>query len=235
MSRGEVDQQWILAIETATEVCSVALATDSENVFTKTITEPFQHASQAAVLVQEILAEAKVDMNLLSAIAVSIGPGSFTGLRVGLSLAKGMCYALQIPLLVIDTLQLLAIGARKEVGISEKKLFCGMIDARRMEVYTALYDYRLRRVVDPHALVLSNDAFGDYREEHKLIFVGNGVSKLDHFPSFAHDIKLPLPCSAEYMIPLALTKLKRQQYSAAENCVPMYLKPPNITKPRKVL
>ncbi len=228
----------VLCIETSTEACSVAVAKGPELLALETTDEAFQHASLITILIDKCLNRLPTPLGLsnLSAIAVSEGPGSFTGLRVGLSAAKGLCFALDIPLITISTLKSLAAGARLKHESDENRLYCSMIDARRMEVYCAVYDEKLKLVMPVKAEILTEDSFKEWMEKgQELIFVGNGASKLKTLEPFRSHKIMDLACSAEYLVQLAHEKNVRKDYSDATNFSPKYIKPPNITKPRKVI
>ena len=142
----------ILSLETATTNCSVALASDGKVVASRSINSGYSHSEKINVFIQEVIAQAGVTLKDLQAVAVSSGPGSYTGLRIGISTAKGLCYALDIPLIAINTLDAMAQGfnARKD------ELIVPMIDARRMEVYSAVYDSEKKRVSEIEAIVVDN-------------------------------------------------------------------------------
>jgi tRNA threonylcarbamoyladenosine biosynthesis protein TsaB len=171
----------ILHIETATAVCSVALAQDGKLILEKTIEEPRAHARLLTVAVDDTMKEAGYIYNQLSAVAVSKGPGSYTGLRIGVAAAKGLCYSLEIPLLAVNTLYSMAFCARRqwtEEGrkLHDKLLFCPMIDARRMEVYTSVFNISLGELSPVQAMVLEPSSF-DRWKDGELVFFGDGAEK----------------------------------------------------------
>ena len=226
----------ILSIETSTSICSVALADRGRVLTSETISEPFLHASATTQLIELCLDQGGITLRDLLAIAVSEGPGSFTGLRVGLATAKGLCMALDIPLLSIPTLQALAVGAAETMADRGSKQYCCMLDARRMEVYSAVYNDRFEEVSAPRAVVLSSDFYEECGARSlNTVFVGNGAHKLAQLPEFAGVEVLNLACSAKYMVPLAEKRFRDRDYSRPELAVPKYLKSPNITKARKVI
>jgi tRNA threonylcarbamoyladenosine biosynthesis protein TsaB len=162
---------YILNIETATKNCSVALAKEGKTILSKEIAEEgYSHAERLHVFIEEIIQESGITFNDLSAIAVSQGPGSYTGLRIGVSAAKGLCYALNIPLIAIDTLQVLASQARVSEG-----LIAPMIDARRMEVYSAIFNPNLENQRATAAEIIAENSFEDFQET--LYFVGDCAEK----------------------------------------------------------
>lgn len=229
-------KRFILCLETATEVCSVAIGSEGVTHSIHEIDEGYVHASQLSVLVDQCLADLGAQMHDLAAVAVSSGPGSYTGLRVGISAAKGYCMALDIPMIGIDTLQCLAQGARSAEGMAPSTLYCPMIDARRMEVYTALYDDQLNEVRGPHALILDEHGFQDViKKGQKLVFTGNGAHK---FAGIFHDPAVKFinkPCSAADLMVLAAERFREKIYSDTRFFTPNYLKSPHITVANKVL
>lgn len=163
---------WILCIDTAVQSSSVCLTQNDVVMAVKENSDQKESAAWLQPAIKDMLAEQAVTMQQLSAVAVSAGPGSYTGLRVSMATAKGLCYALQIPLIALNTLQVMA-GAAK----AETDLLCPMIDARRMEVFTAVYNQQLVEVVAPHPLVLQGDSFHELLSKHTISFFGNGSTK----------------------------------------------------------
>lgn len=167
----------ILNIETATEVCSVVLASDGNVIAIQEETEGRNHALLLTTFIENCLKQTGVTFADLDAIAVSKGPGSFTGLRIGVSTAKGLCYALDKPLISVNSLQSMAAvvignGHQKQVD-----LLCPMIDARRMEVYTALFDTKGEFVTETSAQIIDNKAFESYLDSKNILFFGDGMKK----------------------------------------------------------
>jgi tRNA threonylcarbamoyladenosine biosynthesis protein TsaB len=170
----------ILHIETATAVCSVALSENGRLVHEKTLAQPREHAKMLTVIIDDLLGEAGYIYKQLSAVSVSKGPGSYTGLRIGVATAKGLCYALDIPLIGIGSLYAMADCAsrqwRQSESIHENFVFCPMIDARRMEVYSAVYDMHLKEMDPVKALILEPDSFDRFKG-NQLLFFGDGSDK----------------------------------------------------------
>ena len=176
----------ILSIETGTDICSVALANDGELMALRESDEGRDHAKKVALFVDELLRETGVQPSDIDAIAVGKGPGSYTGLRIGVSFAKGMCYALNIPLIAIGSLDALAEVAREdfEAGIldieeedwAQAKL-CPMVDARRMEVYAQVFDVECKAQSDVVAEVVTEESFNEWRSKGKFVIFGNGAKK----------------------------------------------------------
>lgn len=170
----------ILNIETATNVCSVALSDGADTLAIRESHEKNIHAAKVTTFAEEVCLEAGIRLRQLTAVAVSMGPGSYTGLRIGVSTAKGFCYALGIPLISVSTLQSMALGAAqlpgKEIS-GQDVLFCPMIDARRMEVYTALYDLRNIEKRKVEALIIDENSFHDERKDFRIYYFGDGADK----------------------------------------------------------
>ena len=163
----------ILHIETATEVCSVAVSQGNKCLYIKESSEGRNHAALLSLFAEELL---KANDNL-DAVAVSAGPGSYTGLRIGLSTAKGLCYGSNIPLIAVSTLQTMSVGFAKQHDVFDNALLCPMIDARRMEVYTALYNKNGNAVKNVSAEIITEKSFDSWLDERKIYFFGNGYAK----------------------------------------------------------
>ncbi|VXC17693.1 tRNA (Adenosine(37)-N6)-threonylcarbamoyltransferase complex dimerization subunit type 1 TsaB [Flavobacterium sp. 9AF] len=210
----------ILNIETATKNCSVSIAKEGKTLLCKEIaTENFSHAEKLHVFIEAILEEANCSFKDIQAIAVSQGPGSYTGLRIGVSSAKGLCYALGIPLIAVDTLLLLASQLKIEEG-----LVVPMIDARRMEVYTAIFDANYIKIRDTKAEVIDATAYQEIDETIHLI--GDGASKLKGLlthPKFVFHEGIEYP-SAKEMSNLSYEKYKKSDFVDVAYFEPYYLK-----------
>jgi len=169
----------ILQIETATTSCSIALARVGEVLDFKEINARNIHAEVITLYIDDLLNNTGITYNDLDPIAVSSGPGSYTGLRIGVSTAKGLCFALDKPLIAIETLEAMADGVINNPGFfaDDKTLLCPMIDARRMEVYTALFDTAGNRVRETAADIIDENSFADYLKDHKILFFGDGAEK----------------------------------------------------------
>ncbi|WP_165024931.1 tRNA (adenosine(37)-N6)-threonylcarbamoyltransferase complex dimerization subunit type 1 TsaB [Dysgonomonas sp. ZJ279] len=167
----------ILHIETATEVCSVAVSKDGELIFQREETKGPSHAVLLGTFVDEATKELRSKGLKLDAVAVSCGPGSYTGLRIGVSEAKGLCYGLNIPMIAIGTLKLMASAVAKKGLVDPAILLCPMIDARRMEVYDALFDSQLTLVRDVKADIIDETSFIEILKDQKIAFFGNGSAK----------------------------------------------------------
>ena len=220
---------YILNIETATKNCSVALAKDGKTILCKEIAEEgYSHAERLHVFIEAIIEEAGIALQDLSAIAVSQGPGSYTGLRIGVSAAKGLCYALDIPLIAVDTLQALAA----QVTISSG-LIIPMIDARRMEVYSAIFSPSLEKKREVLAQIIDENSFEDRQET--LYFIGDCADKCKTVLTkenhvFLEEIVYP---SAKEMSALSFEKFKISDTVDVAYFEPYYLKDFMITAPKK--
>ncbi|MGJ8591090.1 MAG: tRNA (adenosine(37)-N6)-threonylcarbamoyltransferase complex dimerization subunit type 1 TsaB [Aquaticitalea sp.] len=212
---------YILNIETATTNCSVALSKDGKClVLQEDNSLNYSHAESLHVFIDGVLKSAKIKPSQLDAIAVSKGPGSYTGLRIGVSAAKGLCYALNIPLISVNTLQSLAHQVEVEKG-----LLVPMLDARRMEVYSAIYNSRYLQIRNTEAQILDDSSFSSYLEKEKVYFIGSGTEKaqtiITHPNAFFITDKLP---SALQMATLAYDKYKKSDTEDVAYFEPFYLK-----------
>ena len=168
---------YILQIETATTVCSVALAKDGALLAFKQVDQRNIHAEVITIFISELITSAGITYNDLAAISVSCGPGSYTGLRIGISTAKGLCYALDKPLIAIETLDAMVYGVIKNQDIDSNTLLCPMIDARRMEVYTALFDNAGNKIKATSADIIDENSFNEQLKTNKILFFGDGAGK----------------------------------------------------------
>ena len=220
---------YILNIETATRNCSVTLAKEGKTVLCKEIAElGYSHAEKLHVFIEEVLKESGITFQDLKAIAVSRGPGSFTGLRIGVSAAKGLCYALEIPLISIDTLEVLARQVQVENGV-----IIPMIDARRMEVYSAVFDCNYEKTREVKAEIITENSYSETSEN--IYFVGDCQEKCqtvltrENF-NFLPQIVFP---SAKEMSALSFEKFAKNQFVDVAYFEPFYLKDFMITAPTK--
>jgi tRNA threonylcarbamoyladenosine biosynthesis protein TsaB len=224
----------ILCIETATQVCSVAIAHEGSCLRYKEITKENAHSSLLTVMIQELMEETGVKPTDFSAVAVSMGPGSYTGLRIGASVAKGMCYALKIPLIAVSTLKAIAWGTRYSFGSSlQDVLFCPMIDARRMEVYTALFDADLQVLEPDKALILTPESFDESFQKYTVVFSGDGSVKTKTILTNQNAVYSDVLASARWMVSLADEAYQTKQFADTAYFVPYYLKEFQTTTPRK--
>jgi len=214
----------ILNIDTATTIGSICLARDGQPLQTMVNEKQQDHAAAMALFIKEILAGQQITPDQLDAIAVSAGPGSYTGLRVGVATAKGLCYAWGKPLVAISTLQMMAQGMRSELQ-DNTAYYCPMLDARRQEVYTAIYDYAGHDVKPPEALILTPDAYHTWLEEKKVYFFGDGSMKWQQLLApHPHAAFMPYRISAEHMIALSEAAFVQQHFADVAYFSPFYLK-----------
>lgn len=226
----------ILHIETSTEACSVALSEDGMSVFSKEDLAGPSHAVQLGVFVDEALSFADSHAMPLDAVAVSCGPGSYTGLRIGVSMAKGVCYGRNLKLIGIPTLKVLSVPVLLREDLPEDAYLCPMIDARRMEVYAAIYDRALNAVRETAADIIDENSYLELLDSHPVYFFGNGASKCKEkitHPNahFIDDVK-PL---AKWMFPLAEKAIAMEDYKDVAYFEPFYLKEFIASTPKKLL
>ena len=222
----------ILNIDTSTTVCSVALAKEGKMVACKESNEGLNHSVLLGCFIDELLKENQLEVSQLDAVAVSMGPGSYTGLRIGVSLAKGICFGANIPLIAVPTLQALAQSVANE--LQEDALYCPMIDARRMEVYTAFFDVHNQTVVDTQAEIIHEGSFTELLNKQKVFFFGNGSSKVKEILSVpnAHFLE-GIETSARHMTLLSEQFFTQQQFVDVAYFEPFYLKDFIATTPKQ--
>jgi tRNA threonylcarbamoyladenosine biosynthesis protein TsaB len=210
----------ILNIETATKNCSVSLSKDGDVLFFREIAEAgYSHAEKLHVFIEEVLLQSKHSYSELSAVAVSQGPGSYTGLRIGVSAAKGLCYALDIPMIAVDTLAILAEQVQIEEGF-----IVPMIDARRMEVYSAVFNAKHTKIIETQAEIITTDSFKDYNET--IYFIGDSSTKCRETltkQNFVFKEEIIFPSSRE-MAKLSYEKYTNSDFVDVAYFEPLYLK-----------
>ncbi len=234
----------ILGIETATKICSVAISRDEKLLALKEIGGEYSHSENLNHFIELACAEAKITLNQLDAIAVSKGPGSYTGLRIGVSTAKGLCYGLDKPLIAVDTLKALTLavfnslpfGAHPDFsGEGQGGAFCPMIDARRMEVYTSIYNSKFELIESISAKIIDENSFANFLDKNKVVFFGDGAEKckllLNNHPNavFIDNVEP----SAKYVNQLASSKFKQGIFEDVAYFEPYYLKEFLATTPKK--
>lgn len=226
----------ILAIETATGVCSVALLRDGQVIGLLESGEHNAHSRILHVLIDRLLWECGTTLSDLKAVAVSKGPGSYTGLRIGVSAAKGFCYAKDIPLIGINTLECMAAGMKKSVlqmELPANYLLVPMIDARRMEVYSAVFNPMGLSVRETEAEVITADSFADLRKTNTLILAGDGADKCRNLLTGDGIIYLDnFTASARFMLEPAMKAFNEQRFENVAYFEPFYLKDFIAGKPR---
>ena len=216
----------ILNIETSSRICSVALCIDGMPEFHIESDESMQHAALLGQYVDKALEDLSRRELKLDAVAVSIGPGSYTGLRIGLSLAKGLCFAMDIPLIGLSTLEILTVKAMFAMHDSEgDEIVVPLIDARRMEVYTAAYSLDLKPVIEPQPMILDENSFAELRNYRRVVFIGDGVDKAkevlnaDNFEFLSSKMPLALDMGA-----LSERAFRNSDFMDPAYGVPLYLK-----------
>jgi len=216
----------ILNIETSTQVCSVSLGVDGKVVAIKESNTKNSHAEQITLFCEAVVKEVGIGFRDLDAVAVSKGPGSYTGLRIGVSTAKGYCFALDKPLISIGTLKAMAAGMIENEKNSKDFLFCPMIDARRMEVYAAFFDVELNELKKTEAVIVDENSFSDFLSENKIIFAGDGAPKCKEVLSHQKNaiIKNGFNPSAAFMAKLSEQKFSQQDFEDVAYFEPFYLK-----------
>jgi tRNA threonylcarbamoyladenosine biosynthesis protein TsaB len=210
----------ILNIDTSVETASVCLSLDGEVLQLDTNDHQKNHAAWLHVAIEKVLKDAQCTIAEIKAVAVSIGPGSYTGLRVGLSTAKGICYAMTIPLIAIGTLDMMAYAAKSEEG----DLICPMIDARRMEVFTAMYDKTLKQTMEPLAMIVNEKSFEEILGSKKIIFSGNGRHKLQKVISSENAFFCSIETDATHLARLSEIQIANKRFADLTYVQPFYLK-----------
>ncbi|MEJ5995454.1 tRNA (adenosine(37)-N6)-threonylcarbamoyltransferase complex dimerization subunit type 1 TsaB [Pedobacter sp. Du54] len=223
----------ILQLETATPVCSVALSINGKTVALKEETAQNIHASKLTLFINDVMEQAGIKFSDLDAIAVSKGPGSYTGLRIGVSTAKGLCFALDKPLIGINTLSMIAAGFLAEQP-DYKGLICPMIDARRMEVFTAIFDYNLMEVEATNAKIIDDSSFLALLDTYEMAFIGNGAEKCSSTIQHKNAKFLTTNYnSASNMTLLANVAFTSKNFEDVAYFEPFYLKDFVFTVPKK--
>lgn len=235
----------ILLIETATEVCGAAIAIDGVVAALEEVPESANHAALLTLQIQSCLRQLNLQPADLDAVAVSAGPGSYTALRVGVATAKGLCYALQKPLIGVNTLLALARASLESLHTAaapENCLLMPMLDARRNEIWTGVYDAYLRELIAPAPLIMEHNLFVNYltqvdgtENQNVLVLSGNGCFKAESVDSgkktVFSDVK---KCSASHLAYFAEKYIQNAEYQDLLHFEPLYMKPPNITTPNHI-
>lgn len=225
----------ILNIETSTEVCSVALTSDGMVLEHREDYEGRNHALLLSGFIEEMMQYATPRGIKIDAVAVSIGPGSYTGLRIGLSEAKGICFGLDVPLIGIDTLKILVVATMFGNYVDENSYYVPMIDARRMEVFAGVYDSALQEVMPARPVILTPDSFSEYLGQgRKLVFVGNGAEKAANLIKHPDVVYIPgVKPAAVDMLALSEMAFRKGDFIDIAYSTPNYLKEFQATTPKK--
>ena len=226
----------ILHIETSTDVCSVAVSEDSHVIFQQDDHSGPNHAERLGTMIDEALSFTDNHAIPFDAVAVSCGPGSYTGLRIGVSMAKGICYGRNLQLIAVPTLELLCVPVLLRELVPENAILCPMLDARRMEVYAGLYDRALKPIREVRADIVDADTYREYLDKQPIYFFGNGAKKcmdvIQHPNAHYIDGIEPL---AKWMQPLAERRLLSGQVEDVAYFVPFYLKDYVAKMPSKLI
>lgn len=214
---------YILNIHTATETAIVNLARDGKILQTKFNKDTREHAAFLHPVIDELMKKEGISMNKLDAIAVTSGPGSYTGIRVGLAAAKGLCYALNIPLITFNTLEAMALSAAASEQDKEA-FYCPMIDARRMEVFTALYSYDLKEMDAPSAKILDENSFKEFSDSGKVIFSGSGSKKFKELVKSGNFSFIETEILTESLAEISSQKFNKSEFDNVISTSPVYIK-----------
>jgi tRNA threonylcarbamoyladenosine biosynthesis protein TsaB len=216
----------ILQIETATTVCSVALSENGHLLVHKEIQQRNVHAEVITLFIDEVLKTAGRQYHELNAVAVSCGPGSYTGLRIGISVTKGLCYSLDIPFIAIETLEAMTDGMLSENTFDNEVLLCPMIDARRMEVFTAVFDAEGNKIKPTSAEIIDENSFADLLKTNKIIFFGDGAAKCSDILGVSANTHIvsDFQNSARYLTKKSTEKFLAKDFEDVAYFEPYYLK-----------
>lgn len=217
-----MSSKYILCIDASVQTASVALANKNELIALKTCVQQSEHASFIQPAIQEMLNELQLDVTNITAIAVTAGPGSYTGLRVAMASSKGLCYALNIPLITLNTLEVMAYAA--VLQIQKAVFYCPLIDARRMEVFTAVYNKQLETILNPQALLLNETSFSELLNKETVCFFGNGAAKWKQVCKHPNAIFETTEWNASTMIEAAWQHFNQTNFASVAYAAPLYLK-----------
>lgn len=223
----------LLHIDTATEHASVGISNNNMLLAVENNQQPTNHAAFVQPAIQRICKEIGIALKEIDAIAVSNGPGSYTGLRVGLASAKGLCYALSKPLITLNTLTIMANAVKADLQNEANFFICPLIDARREDVFTAVYNYDLSQVIEPQHMVLHASSFAELLAEKPIYGIGSGAAKLQNMIQHPAFFINPLQWNAYHMINLAEQAFANQQFANTAYAIPFYLKEVYTTIPKK--
>lgn len=211
---------YILNIDTAIDSASICISKDDQLINVAVNKNQKDHAAWIQPAIKHLVASSGLSLREINAVAVSIGPGSYTGLRIGLSTAKGLCYALNIPLIAIGTLDMMAAAATQK----NCDLICPMIDARRMEVFAAVYKKNLEKVISPAAILLDSNLFEDLLEKNTIIFFGNGSNKFRSVTNNPNALFDNIEINSSLLIKLSNNRLRISDFNNLAYTEPMYIK-----------
>ncbi|MFH2143351.1 MAG: tRNA (adenosine(37)-N6)-threonylcarbamoyltransferase complex dimerization subunit type 1 TsaB [Bacteroidota bacterium] len=216
----------ILGIETSTDICSVAISINETDIRFIEQSNHNVHAEKLTVFIEKLLIENKITPDKVDAVAVSIGPGSFTGLRIGVSTAKGICYAAGIPIIAVNSLEIIAKAFLENNLdlLNDNTLICPMIDARRMEVYYSIFDRNLKTIEATSSIIIDNNNFHKYLTDYEIVFTGNGSEKAKGVINHINAKFQNRYSSAKYLVQLALKKYENKNFEDLAYFEPFYLK-----------
>ena len=225
----------ILCIESSESICSVSLAKEGNVQAYEFVEEPNGHSKHLATLISSITSKNELSLNDLDAVAISGGPGSYTGLRIGAVMAKGICYGLNVPLIALDTLAIMAYQFLNINPFEAGTLLAPCVDARRMEVYTGVFDQSLGVVLLGQPMVIDEKSFSELLDLNEIVFFGSGANKMQEVVQHgkANYYVNPVHPTAEFMGQLAEEKYQQQEFEDIAYYNPNYLKPVYITRPQK--
>ncbi len=213
----------LLNIDTATEIAIISLSEKANVIEYVTNTNQKDHASFLQPAIKNLLQKADLLINKINAVAVTAGPGSYTGLRVGMASAKGLCYALSIPMITINTLEVMALSSINRIK-DQSALYCPMIDARRMEVFTAVYDGQLAEIIKPCSMILNEESFKDMLQKSKIYFSGSGILKLEDILENQNAIFNNHQTTPDAMAALSYKTYIKKKFADVAYASPEYLK-----------
>jgi tRNA threonylcarbamoyladenosine biosynthesis protein TsaB len=213
----------LLNIDTATEIAIISLSEKDSVIEYVTNTDQKDHASFLQPAIKILFQKADLTINNINAVAVAAGPGSYTGLRVGMASAKGLCYALSIPMITINTLEVMALSSIKKIK-EQSALYCPMIDARRMEVFIAVYDDQLAEIIKPCSMILNEESFNDMLQKSKIYFSGSGILKLEDILKNQNAIFNNHQTTPDAMAALSYKTYIKKSFADVAYASPEYLK-----------
>ncbi len=220
----------IVLIDTSTDVCSVAIASPVSLLAQHEFVDATGHTKLISTFIKIVLNDSDTQLEDIQAVAIASGPGAYTSLRVGASVAKGFCFGLNIPLIAIDTLYSIAYQTHLN---QESKYYIPLLDARRQEVYYTVFDHNMEQVSESRPHILFENSFLEYLEQGSVVFSGNGVPKTRNIVQHPNAIFSDIQCSAKNLWQIAFQYFDNQRFVDIDSFAPNYMKPPNITSPKK--
>lgn len=227
----------ILSIETASSVCSVAIHENNQYVALSEINEPNAHSEKLTVMIENLLKQHSLQISNFDAIAISKGPGSYTGLRIGTSVAKGLCYACSLPLITVDTLEAIALSCKNAIADNNpNNIYMPMLDARRMEVYTSQWDWHMNNIEPTNALVVTYEAKASFEPTKHYYFCGDGSKKCkETLESNNITFVANINATAKTVGDIACSLFDKKEFADLAYFAPFYLKEFQATTPKKLI